>query len=111
MAADVDMTPYEDVDFSAWAAYRQTKKSGKKKKEEGDPGKNENRAKGEVRRSMAHGAPGPMLLVRQRIPFGAEMLDGGCTSKCVCAKSPVFAHSSSTALALSIGAINGQRAR
>ena len=111
MAADVAMPPYGDVDFSAWAAYRQAKKSGKKKKEEGDPGKNGNKVKGEVRRSMAHGAPGPMLLVWQRIPFGAEMPNGGCTSKCVCAECPVFAQSSSAALPLFISASNSQRAR
>ena len=102
---------YEDADFSAWAAYRQAKKSGKREKEGGDPGKNENKVKGEVRRSMVHGAPGPMLLVWQRIPFGAETPNGGCTSKCVCTKSPAFAQSSSAALPLFFSAINSQRAR
>ena len=111
MAADVAMPPYEDVDFSAWAAYRQAKKSGKKKKEEGDPGKNEDKVEGEVRRTMTHGAPDPTLLVWQRIPFGAETPNGGFTSECVCTKSPVFAQSSSAALPLFISAINSQRAR
>ena len=86
-------------------------KEREKEKEEGDLGKNENKAKREVRRSMVHGAPGPMLLVWQRIPFGAEMPNGGCTSKCVRTKSPVFAQSSSEALPLFISAINSQRAR
>ena len=105
------MRPNEDVDFSAWAAYRKAKKSGEKKKEEGDLGKNENKEKGEVRRSMVHVAPDPMLLVWQRVPFGAETPHWGCTSKCVCAKSPVIAQSSSAALPLFISAINSQRAR
>ena len=85
-------------------------KEQEKEKEEGDPGKNGNKVKGEVRRSMVHGAPDPML-VWQRIPFGAEMPNGGCTSKCVCAKSPVLAQSSSAAFPLFISAINSQRAR
>ena len=111
MAADAAKPPYEDVDFSAWAAYRQAKKSGEKKKEEGDLGKNGNKEKGEVRRSMVHVAPDPMLFVWQRVPFGAEMPNGGCTSKCVCTKSPAFAQSSSAALPLFISASNSQRAR
>ena len=92
LAAGVAAPSYENADFEAWAARRKAKKkSGEKKKEEGDPGR---RGK-----SDAHWPQ-----------KARDMPDAGCTSKCVRAKSPVFAQRPSATFSLFVSGVNSQRA-